>query len=79
MASSSSTTESGGSPPALSPTLIAPRQAWKRRPMRRATSMVSSRRAPFGNRYWWSLEVVQPDTRSSAIATSAAVANISGV
>ena len=39
-----STRLSGGSPPALSPTLIAPRVGWKRMPIVRAASIVSSSR-----------------------------------
>ena len=50
IAASSSTTLSGGSPPLDSPTLIAPRAAWKRMPICAAASSVSSRRVPLGNR-----------------------------
>ena len=79
IASSRSTSASGGSPPADSPTLIAPRHAWKRRPSVCAASIVSSSRPPFGWRYRWSLAVVQPDSMSSAIATCADTLSISGV
>ena len=50
IAGSASTTLSGGSPPALSPTLIAPRVGWKRMPTVPAASIVSSSRDPFGKR-----------------------------
>ena len=50
MSASRSTTESGGRPPALWPTLMAPRVAVKRMPASRAPSMLSSRRQPLGNR-----------------------------
>ncbi len=48
IASSRSTTRSGGRPPCDSPTLIEPRAAWKRMPISAAASSVSSRRTPFG-------------------------------
>ncbi len=48
IAASSSTSASGGRPPALSPMDIAPRVGWKRSPISRAASIVSSSRAPFG-------------------------------
>ena len=50
----------------LSPIDIDPRVAVKRMPMSAAASMLSSSRAPFGNRYRWSDEQVQPDSASSA-------------
>ena len=50
IAGSGSTSASGGSPPALSPTLIAPRVGWKRMPIVAAAATVSSSRAPFGKR-----------------------------
>ncbi len=50
IAASASTTLSGGSPPALWPTLIAPRAAWKRMPISAAACRLSSSRQPFGNR-----------------------------
>lgn len=51
IAASSSTRLSGGNPPSLSPTLIAPRVAWKRTAMSSAAAIVSSSVTPFGNRY----------------------------
>ena len=53
--------------------------AWKRRPICRAASIVSSSRQPFGNVYRWSLDVVQPESISSAIAVSAETRMASGV
>ena len=50
MSASASTRLSGGSPPALSPTLIAPRVGWKRIPTVAAASMVSSSLTPSGKR-----------------------------
>ena len=48
MSASRSTRLSGGSPPALSPTLIAPRVGWNRSPIVAAASIVSSSRTPSG-------------------------------
>ncbi len=48
-------------------------------PIDAAASMVSSSRMPFGNRYRWSLVVVQPDSSSSAIAVCVETFAISGV
>ena len=47
--------------------------------MSRAASIVSSSRQPFGNTYRWSLDVVQPDSISSAMAVSADTRMASGV
>jgi hypothetical protein len=49
IAGSSSTHESGGKPPCERPTDIEPRDAWKRRPISRATSTSSSTLQPFGH------------------------------
>ena len=46
IASRSSTTSSGGSPPALRPRSIAPRHGWKRRPIARAAPISTSSRSP---------------------------------
>ena len=52
IASRSSTTSSGGRPPALAPRSIEPRVGWNRRPTSRAASTVAASRSPppAGNR-----------------------------
>jgi hypothetical protein len=46
MSSCSSTTESGGSPPADSPRFIDPRPGWKRSPICRAARISAASRSP---------------------------------
>ncbi len=48
IAASLSTTLSGGRPPALAPTLMEPRAAWKRMPISIAASMLWSSVTPLG-------------------------------
>jgi hypothetical protein len=55
--------------PLLSPLLMIPRVGWKRMPISLAARMLWSRVTSLGYRYRWSLEVVQPDMSSSAIAS----------
>ena len=77
----SSTTESGGRPPADCPRFIEPRVGWKRTPIRRAARISASSRspAPAGNTYRWSVLDVQPVRASQARLAAAAALIRSGV
>src|SRR5215472_4535293 len=71
--SSSCTTESGGSPPSLTDSVIEPRVGWNRRPTSRAAAISADHRSPppRGATYRWSVLVVQPPRASSARPTQA--------
>ena len=49
-----STTSSGGRPPALLPSVMMPRVGWKRKPTSRAARMLSSTLTSLGKMYRWS-------------------------
>ena len=71
--SSSWTTESGGSPPSLTDSVIDPRVQWNRMPSSRAAVISADHRSPppDGATYRWSADVVQPPSASSASPTQA--------